>query len=244
MTNRVRSLALAAVLGVVGTVLATPVQEPPDSQVNSVSGAVETADSPWSGTNYRIRHVINTGGGHLKITMLTSDSANNLGGRLVINSASGDSWVAWWRDTTIDQVLVRKRNNATGAWTAERAQSGSSEGSRHPSVAFDGTKAWIGYEADATGGGTKIEAKVIEDDPAPFLTATVLATTTYTGTIDSLVQAEAGRLWMSWVDSATQVGWCQYNATTAMWSAPTFESYASDSVPEARDRIRATVLAN
>jgi hypothetical protein len=245
MRKRLGSLALTTVLGVVGTAMAVTSADAPDSHVNNISGTIETADTPWSGTNYNVRHVINSGNGNsLLITMLSSDTLNNLGARVLINSVNGDSWVAWWRDTAIDQVIVRKRSNATGAWTAARAQSAALDGSRHPSVAFDGTRPWIAFEDDVVGGGTRLEAKVIEDDPAPFVTATVVGTTSNTGATDVLIQAESGRLWLSWVDSATQVGWSRYDYGTSMWSAPAFESYASDSVAAARGRIRSSVLAN
>lgn len=246
MPRRVCALTITAVLGIVGTAWAVAiVDDAPDSQDNPVSGVIETADTPWSGTNYDIRHVSAAGGGHPQvITTLTTDSHNDFGARLAISSVNGDSWVAWWRDLTVDQVLVRRRIYATGAWSAERVQSVSGESSRHPSVAFDGSHAWIGYEATGTGGATILKAKAIDDDPAPFLTATVVATTSYTGATQSHIQSESGHLWLSWVDSETEVGWCRYDAGTATWSAPAFESYADDTVEDARARIRSSILAN
>lgn len=240
------AFTILAALGIVGTAWAvTILDDAPDSQVNIVSGVIETADTPWSVTNYDIRHVTAAGGGHPQvITTLTNDSRNDLGARLAINSVNGDSWVAWWRDAVIDQVLVRRRNYATGGWSAERVQSASSEGSRRPSVAFDGSHAWIAYETSSTGSATILKAKVIDDDPAPFLTATVVATTAYTGALQARIQAESGHLWLTFVDSETEVGWCRYDTVTATWAAPAFESYASDSVDDARGRIRATILAN
>ena len=246
MRRRVCAMTISAVLGLVASAWAvTPNLDPPDSQENVVSGAIETADTPWSGTNYDIRHVTAAGAGHPQvITTLSNDSHNDFGAHLAISSVNGDSWVAWWRDLTTDQVLVRKRNQATGAWASERVQSVSSEGSRRPSLAFDGSHAWIAYEATGTGGATILKAKVIDDDPAPFLAATVVATTAYTGTVQARIQAESGRVWLNWVDSATEVGWCRYDSGTAAWAAPAFESYASDSVDAAEERIRSSVLAN
>ena len=240
------AFAMMAVLGIVGTAWAVAiVDDAPDSQENVVSGAIETADTPWSGTNYDIRHVTALGGGLPPvITTLTSDSHNDFGARLAISSVNGDSWVAWWRDAAIDQIFVRKRNYATGAWSAERVQSVSSEGSRRPSVTFDGSHTWIAYEVGATGGATIFKAKVIDDDPAPFLSATVVATTSYVGAVQARIQAEAGRLWLTFVDSETEVGWCRYDAGTATWAAPAFESYAADTVDDARARIRSNILAN
>jgi hypothetical protein len=222
-----------------------PLAEPPDSVGNNVSGAIETADTPWSGTSYDVRHVINPGGGRpLIIKVLTTDSRDDLGPRMAVNSVNGDSWVAWWRHASIDQVIVRRRINATGVWTAELVQSVSTASSRHPSIAFDAGRGWIAFEVGAPGGETRLEAKVIEDDPNPMRPATVVATTTYTGGVDAHIHAEYGRLWLTWVDSATEVGWCQYDLGTATWGAPRFDFYDIDSVSEARDRIRSIVLSH
>ncbi len=246
MRRRVCAVTISSVLWLVGSALAVTINlDPPDSQENSVSGVIETADTPWSGTNYDIRHVSAAGAGHPQvITTLTNDSHDDFGARLAISSVDGDSWVAWWRDLPTDQVLVRKRNQANGTWTPERVQSVSTEGSRRPSVAFDGSHAWIAYETSGTGGATILKTKVIDDDPAPFLAATVAATTSYTGTVQARIQAESGHLWLSWVDSDTEVGWCRRDSGSGTWAAPAFESYASDSVEDARGRIRSSILAN
>ena len=245
MARRLFSFAITAALTTGAMALVAPVAEPPDSLGNNVSGAIETADTPWSGTSYDVRHVINPGGGRPRIIkILTADGRDDLGPRLAVNPGNGDSWVAWWRHGTIDQVVVRRRINATGLWAAERVQSVSTESSRHPSITFDGTRGWIAFEAGAPGGETNLEAKVIEDEPAPFLAATVVATTSYTGTVDPRIHAEYGRVWLSWVDSATEVGWCRYDSATSTWGAPHFEAYDSDSATEARDRIRSIILSN
>ena len=245
MSSRVYSFAISAVLATGAMAVVAPIAEPPDSQGNLVSGAIETADTPWSGTSYDVRHVINPGGGRaLIIKVLTSDSRDDLGPRLVVNTVNGDSWVAWWRHGSIDQVIVRKRINATGAWTPERVQSVATVGSRHPSITFEGSRGWIAYEVTGSSGEILLEAKVIEDDPAPFLSANVVATTRNPGIVDARIQAEYGRLWLTWVDGTTEVGWCRYDAATSTWSVPRFESYELDSVAEARGRIRSTVLAN
>ena len=225
--------------------LVAPVAEPPDSLGNALSGAIETADTPWSGTSYDVRHVINPGGGRpLIIKILTVDGRDDLGPRLAVNPGNGDSWVAWWRHGAVDQVVVRRRINATGVWTAELVQSVSTESSRHPSITFEGGHGWIAFEVGAPGAETRLEAKVIEDEPAPFLAATVVATTSYTGKIDAHIHAEFGRVWMSWVDSATEIGWCRFDLSRSTWGVPQFESYDIDSVTEARGRIRSLVFSN
>lgn len=245
MSRRLVPFLLTAALTTGAAALVAPVAEPPDSLGNAVSGAIETADTPWSGTSYDVRHVINPGGGRPRIIkILTADSRDDLGPRLAVNPVSGDSWVAWWRHGSIDQVIVRRRINATGAWTAERVQSVSNESSRHPSIALEGSHGWIAFEVGASVAETRLEAKVIEDEPAPFLAATVVATTSYAGTIDARIHAEYGRVWMSWVDSATEIGWCRYDPSRSTWGVPQFEPYDIDSVAEARGRIQSNVLSN
>jgi hypothetical protein len=245
MSRRLISFLFAAAVTSGAAAAIVQIAEPPDSLGNLVSGVIETADTPWSGTSYDIRHVINPGGGRpLIIKILTTDSRDDLGPRMAVNPVNGDSLVAWWRRGAIDEVIVRRRINATGVWTAEKIQSVSGESSRHPSIAFDSGRSWIAYEAGAGGGPTMLEAKVIEDDPAPFGPAAIVATTSYTGSIDAHIHAEYGRVWLTWVDSATGVGWCRYDASASIWGAPHFEPYDLDSVAEARGRIRSTILAN
>jgi hypothetical protein len=247
MSRRFCAVTITAVVGLVGSALAvTPILDTPDSQENAISGVIETADTPWSGTSYDIRHVSAAGAGHPEvITLLSSDARNDLGARLVIDSVNGDSWVAWWRDATVDQVIVRKRDQATGAWTSERVQSVATEGSRHPSVAFDGSQAWIAYEVnDTVLGGTVLKAKIIEDDPAPFVTATIVANTSYPGMVRTRIQAESGHLWMTWVDSDLAVGWSQFDGASGTWSVPALESHVLDTVDDARERIRSSIMAN
>lgn len=244
MSSRRRLVTVVFAALLVSTMSAVLASDPPDSRVNPATGAIETTDSTWSGSDFNVRHVVNAGGGqNLIVTVLTTDAHDDLGPRLAIDSRTGDSWVAWWRDTDTDHVLVRKRLQVSASWTSERLMSVATTGGRHPSIAFDGSKAWLAYESDASGGAHEIVVGVIEDDPAPF-GRVVLATTSYSGSPDALVLAETGHLWVSWIDAGSQVGWSRYDAAAATWGAPAFEPYGSDSVAAARSRIRATVLAN
>lgn len=44
--------------------------------------------------------------------------------------------------------------------------------------------------------------------------------------------------------SSTDVGWSEYDYTGESWSTASYESYAEDTVADARSRIRSTVLGN
>lgn len=241
MTTRRRlvpSAVLSAIVLVsVGALIAS---DPPDSKVNPQSGFVETTDSYWAGADYNVRHTISRGEGKPPIvSVLATGPEEDLGPRLAIGPA-GDTWVAWWRDEAADGVFVRKRTYSSGAWDATRRVGDSSESSRHPAILNDGSQAWIVYEATVPG-GTRITVAKIPDSPSP-IDPLGLRTTSYAGCVDATIHSEAGHLWATWVDSGTNVGWCEYDYEASGWRAPSYESYANDSVSDARSRIRNTVL--
>ena len=217
--------------------------ELPDSELNAISGFIEITDTALDGPDYDVWHMINPGEGEgLVVTQLTTNAIDDLAPRIAI-SPNGDTWVTWWRDSATRQVLIRKRTYSSGSWSGETLVSEASETSRHPEVVHDGTKPWVAYEF-AQAEGTSIAVRRVIDDPDPFPTRTVLATTTYNGDLDVLIHTEPNNLWITWVDDTTFVGWCEYNYATGTWSAPSYESYTSDSISAARERISTTVLGN
>ena len=236
----VRVLASAAGAVAICTALAS---DPPDSKANPVSGYIEVTDSTHVGSNYDVRHAINPGNGQqLSVTMVSSDPLDDLSPRIAI-SLSGDTWIVWYRDGSTREVLIRKRTYAAGTWGSEQLVSLAGESSRSPEMVHDGARPWVAYEY-ATQNRTGIGVVQITDGPLPFPSRVPLATTTYAGDVDVRVNAEAGQLWVTWVDSTQFVGWSEYSYGTATWGLPGYESYASDSIQAARDRIRSTVLTN
>jgi hypothetical protein len=215
---------------------------PPDSALNPRNGAIETTDSSWAASNFNVRHVIHPGQGQSPIVFdVSTHQADDPDPRLTI-SPSGDTWVTWRRNVATSQVLIRKRTFSTGTWSEEQVVSASGESGTRPRIVHDGTNPWVVYLAPATGGTAVETARIIDDGPDPF-GRVVVATTSYTGDLDVQIDAEAGHLWVSWIDSDSDVGWCQYDYGTSTWSSPSYESYVDDSVSEARSRISAMVLA-
>ena len=217
--------------------------DPPDSEVNPVSGYIESVYSAWENTDFNISHVTDPGDEQpIEVVIVSGHPSDDLGARIEISSA-GDTWVVWWRDAATDQVLIRKRTYSDDSWSSERLVSDSGESSRNPEIVHDGSDAWVAYEFDDAG-GTSVAANVINDEPDPIPDHTVVGTTSYSGDVDVLIQAESGNIWVSWVDSTSDVGWSEYDYSTASWGAPQYESYANDDVEAARARIRTTVLGN
>ena len=214
--------------------------DPPASAVNPQSGDIEIADPTWSGTSRDIDYVIDAGSAKWPdVYTVTDDPLDDHRPQLVIAS-NGDAWVTWWRDDTLDRVLIRKRHFSDGSWDGERVLGDLGESSRKPTIAYDGTNAWVAYEFDDQS-STGIAVSIVIDDPDPVGIRTVLATSEFAGAVDVTIHAEAGHLWTTWVDSATAVAWAEYDYASETWGLPAFESYAQDTVGDARDRIRSAV---
>lgn len=216
-------------------------QDPPDSEVNPQSGDIETVDPIVVGSNQDIRYVVDHGISTTPdIETVTENALDDRNPRLVISTA-GDAWVVWWRDDTVDKVLSRRRDLSEEAWDDERVLSLTSESSSHPAVVHDGTDAWVAYEY-LNGTDISIGVATIIDEPDPVDDRIEVASTGFSGEIDVMIHAESGHLWVTWVDSSTYVGWVEYDYTNETWSSAATESYAADTVAEARERIRDEVL--
>jgi hypothetical protein len=217
--------------------------DPPDSAMNPRNGSIETADSHWAGNGFIVRHAINPGRGQSPIVFdVSTDQGGDPDPRLAIGS-NGDTWVTWRRSTPTSQVLIRKRIYSTGTWSEERLASASGEIAVRPRIVHDGANPWVAYLVPATGGTAVETVRIIDDGPDPF-GPTVVSTTSYTGDLDVQINAESGHLWVTWVDSASTVGWCTNDYGTSTWSSPSYESYTGESVAAARVRITTTVLGD
>jgi len=211
----------------------------PDLRLNNVTGLVEVADAAWSGTNYNVRYTqAMTDGDPKGSTFLTSNVANDVDPRIA-SAISGDAVVVWWRDLKVDAVVYRKHTLATGVWGPERIVGRATESGSHPRIVYSGSAPWVAYQIQNTKSRC-IGAQIIDDDPEPM--RSIVATTYYSGDLDIQIDAELNHLWVTWIDSASSVGYSEYHAETRLWDVPIYESFATDSVTAARSRIRAHVL--
>jgi len=214
--------------------------DPPDAEVNPKNGYIETTDATWETSQYDIRHVSDPGGGLGRdLSSVSTDPLDDMAPRLAISS-DGDTWVTWYRDGTVDKVYVRKRTYPGGSWDDELLVSEKTENSRRPEIVHDGTNAWVAFEFEETG-GTGIGVNAVIDDPNPIGVRISLGTTSYTGDVAVLMHTESGNLWVTWVDSVNEVGWSEYDYGTQTWGLADYESYATDTVDDARGRIRSAV---
>ncbi|MCP3982509.1 MAG: hypothetical protein GY716_24680 [bacterium] len=217
----------------------------PDSKINYVSGNIEVADPVHVGPdNQDIQYVISDPDGSKEIATVTDSPSDDRDPQLAI-APSGDGWVAWWRKDAgpSNSVLIRKRDHATGVWDDELVLSLDGEDSRSPAVAHDGNHAWVAYEIHGAV-DTEIGVSIIIDQPDPVGIRAIVGGTGFSGLRDLRAHAASGHLWVSWVDSATEVAWVEYDYAEEQWSDASDEDYDADSVREARRRIREIVLGD
>jgi hypothetical protein len=225
------------------SVLATsfvPAVDPPDAEVNPKSGLVEVCDSFLGTGVYRVRHTIKEAQGGTEEVVLSDGTADDIGPRIAIQP-EGHSWVVWWRDAATDSILYRIKDYETGTWSSAALVSAAGQSSRNPEIVHASPKTFVAYEASA-GSATAIAVAITDDGAEPFPQADILATTTFAGDEDVHIDAESGHVWVTWVHSASDVGWSEYDPQTDSWGSPQWESYESSSVKEAREEIREIVL--
>jgi len=107
MTVRSREIVRACFVAVAcaACCLVSAGSDPPDSELNPVSGKIETIDTSTDAGNHDVRFVSDPGDGYTRATfMVTADPLDDLGPRLSVTNG-GDTWVVWWRDGEIDVTV-------------------------------------------------------------------------------------------------------------------------------------------
>ena len=125
----------------------------------------------------------------------------------------------------------------SGAWSTRRETP--IESNSHPRVVF-ADQPWVAYQIQNVK-TRSIGAQIIDDDPEPF--RSIIATTGFTGNLDIQLNSEASHLWVTWIDSGSNVGFAEFSFDKNEWSVPVMEPFVSDSAAAARARIRERVLA-
>jgi hypothetical protein len=215
--------------------------DPPDLEMNGLTGLVETVDATWSGSNFNVRYsVMNASGSLTSSVFLTSNSADDLDPRIAINTG-GNAYVVWWRDTATDKIFFRRRTLATGTWATEQPVGLSTESNSRPRIAIAAEVPWVAYQIQ--GARTRsIGAQIIDDTPEPF--RSILGTTSFGGDLDVQISSVAGHLWVTWIDTYQRVGYAEYAFDKRIWLAPGYESFSSDSIAEARSRIESSIVSD
>jgi hypothetical protein len=216
--------------------------DPPDTTINPVTGQISAVDTVVQSGVDQVRCTTKVSSNLREVDLLGHPDFNGHSPRIAA-SPSGDVFVTWWNDAPTPQVLLSVQTYPDPAWFDPVVLSDTSEDSRNPQIVHDGTSPWIAYLI-LDPGITDIAVTGGANGQDPWPTRTLIGLTTYTGDLDLAISAESSRLWVTWVDSESDVGWSQYDYVTATWSEATVESFANDDVEAARDRIRNAILGN
>lgn len=225
-------------LGMVLTCFMALASEVPDSDYNPVTGNIEIVESIDVSGNNDIRHVTDLPQGGSVVAFLTTSPEDEFGARIAISTA-GEVFVVYWRDLAVPEVLLRSFDPVAGSWSGEELVT-RPEGGKEPSIVHDGIDFWAAYSRD-TSGARSIDVGVIDEDPDPFGLQSV-GTTQYTGNAQPDLASEAGALWVTWLASADELAWAEYDFTTETWSSVSLEDFSSDDITAARERVRDQVL--
>lgn len=216
---------------------ASPAEELPASAIHPVTGNVEVVEAFDEGSSLDVRHIVYE---NREVTEILADTSADERGPKIEIDGSGNRYVVYWTEGSTDDVWLLFYDAAEEDWETPVLLSGTYEG-RRPDTARNGSEVWVTYSTDLTGGYAIVAS--VWDDNDPFITDPV-ETTTYTGFPDPLVDAVAGEVWVSWIDSATDIAWIVWDSGTESWSSVSLEDYSQDSVEDARDRIEAAVLGS
>lgn len=230
-------------LGLIGAQGFAGAADPPDAAINPATGAIEITDATSDADGEpRVRYVAQkSSSGRLETAILAEGTKGGLDPKIEITT-EGQTWVVWWREAEPPEVLCTVKDAASGTWSDVRRVSDPGESARYPQIVHDGKTIWVVYESP-TPDGASIVVKGTQDDPQPFPTGIVLGATTFSGNRAPRIHAEAGHLWVTWVDSSSHLACSEYDPTGGVWSLPEYESYAGSSVDLARAAMRARVLS-
>lgn len=246
MTRHHRWTMLLAALVVVAIPVSAEESEPPDAEINPLTGRIEAVDSVQHDSRWIVRLAVDPGRGRPALATIVSKLDDNLDayGPRIAFRPNGELGVVWWQTKSGNvEVRYKARDPLTGEWSTDKRISREHEDSRHPEILADDDQFWIAFVFDEKDdGGTGIAVRGVRDGAEPFPTRTVLDVTGFSGDIEALPHTDAGHTWVTWVYSDTEVGWSEYDAAGDTWGLASYESYAADDVEAARERIRQQVL--
>jgi hypothetical protein len=211
--------------------------EPPDSKVNPQTGLIETVYSVTNGSLHGIRLTVDRDALASVTTAVADGTADELGPRIAIAS-TGDASVVWTEAGETAQVQVRTRSSSR--WGEVRLVSDPDENSRSPEIVQADSFTWVVYQIDGTS-TTSVAVSAIGDEPDPVRARTIVTDASSAGDIDARIQAEAGHVWVTWIDDGSQVGWSELDAEGS-WTSPAYQDYSQSDIDSARVGIRQDVL--
>ena len=194
--------------------------------------------SYWDGADFEIAFSEWDGAAWSVPRLLTDNAADDLDPKIILDAA-GRPVITWWR-TDATPAVFSTRRTADGLWESETRVSQQGESARTPAIALppDG-HVRIGYEVTGSPERQVVvtrDNRINPEDP-PGYVPEIVATTPYTGDTQPIVSMRGTLTWVSWVHSASLVGWSELR--NGSWAIPQFEPYnGADDIEAARFRIK------
>jgi hypothetical protein len=79
------------------------------------------------------------------------------------------------------------------------------------------------------------------EEPHPIPSRTLIGTTGYDGALDVRAHARPGHLWVTWIDSADDLGYSAYDPASGTWGPVGYEPIGAGGSEAARDRVEQAV---
>jgi len=158
--------------------------------------------------------------------------------KLLVDPSDGTVHLVYWISEQSPRVMHRQAPADLSSWTAAVQVSDTGEPASRPHGAIHGGALRVVYEAHNGGlGEPPLEIVMATRDGSTFSTETV-EISYYPEKNWPEIHSAAGRLWIDWVDSETEVGWVELNAQ-GQWDPVEHEPYAT--AEDLFYRIRGTI---
>ncbi len=209
---------------------------------NPVSGYLERVWEVHDGHDYEIHWAKKVGTVWTSERSLTDNTADDTNPRLAF-FADGSTAVAWKRAGSSGGRIYYLGHDYTDGWqsSAVAVSDGTRDASMPAALVF-GSNAWIAWQEQATGGMRVMAGGSDGGDAWPLgFTVSHIGTSSLNAPYAEISKSGT-HLWVSWIDSSTQLGWSEYDSTNDTWSTEQHESYSGPAdIPAARARIETTV---
>lgn len=191
---------------------------------NPVTGHEERVTAESDGHDLEIRWSERIGGSWVNELVLSDNTVDDSCPQLAFD-ATGATAVVWREAGSKGRVIYRARKSVAGVWSWQSppvlVSDGVNDASR-PSVAFVEGQPWVAWHELTSAGLAKIVVANGADglEPWPSVFAQFeLGTTAFAGPHSVQVFREAGHLWITWVQSATELRFRERDPASGTWAS-------------------------
>ncbi len=212
--------------------------------VNPQTGRPEAVWCHWDGVDTEIVWSRFDGQVWTEPELVTTNSVSDEAPSIAFD-VDGAVAIAWESHETTTRVEYRERQTS-GEWSPVIHVSDGTANASNPVVNRYEGQIRVGYIQPGVGPQRALIVANSETDPSPFpsyFTPEIIAMISFSGDIAPELHSYPNSLFMTWVNSSTEIGFANFNGTS--WQAPQIETYSStEDLPRARIRAKGRALRN